>query len=119
MNPFVDLFLTLDQTNKTNDKIEALENFLRQAAPSDRLWMIALFTGRQPKRTISSRYLKEWVMEKTQLPEWLYEETAHVVGDLAETLALLLPQRSSSTKISSLTDWMLAIENLAHQSLSE
>lgn len=118
MNEFVDLFFTLDQTNKTNDKIEALEHFLREASTSDRLWMIALFTGRQPKRTITSRYLREWVIEKTQLPEWLYEETAHVVGDLAETLALLLPQQPSKRK-SSLTDWMLAIENLAHQSLSE
>jgi DNA ligase-1 len=118
MNPFVNLFLTLDQTNKTNDKIEALEHFFRQASPSDRLWMIALFTGRQPKRVISSRYLKEWVLEKTQLPEWLYEETAHVVGDLAETVALLLPQPSSIKK-SSLTDWMLTIQNLSSQSLAE
>jgi DNA ligase-1 len=118
MNEFVDLFLKLDQTNKTNDKIEALEDFFRHASPSDRLWMIALFTGRQPKRTISSRYLKEWVIEKTQLPEWLYEETYQVVGDLAETLALLLPQQSS-TKKSTLTDWMLATQNLANQSLPE
>jgi DNA ligase-1 len=118
MNEFVDLFLKLDQTNKTNDKVEALEDFFRHAPPSDRLWAIALFTGRQPKRTISSRYLREWVMEKTQLPEWLYEETAHVVGDLAETVALLLPQHTSP-KTSSLTDWMVVIQHLTHQSLEE
>ncbi len=118
MNEFVELFLKLDQTNKTNDKIEALEDFFRHAPSSDRLWMIALFTGRQPKRTVSSRYLKEWTIEKTQLPEWLYEETYHVVGDLAETLALLLPQQSS-TKKNTLTEWMLAIQHLTTQSLSE
>jgi DNA ligase-1 len=118
MNAFVNLFLTLDQTNKTNDKIEALENFFQQASPSDRLWMIALFTGRQPKRVVNSRHLKEWVLERTHLPDWLYEETYHVVGDLAETLALLLPQQLSKGQ-SSLTDWMIAIQNLTHQSLTE
>lgn len=118
MNEFVDLFLKLDQTNKTNDKVEALEDFFRHAPPSDRLWAIALFTGRHPKRTISSRYLREWVMEKTQLPEWLYEETSHVVGDLAETVALLLPQQIS-TKKNSLTDWMIIIQNLTNQSIEE
>jgi DNA ligase-1 len=118
MNDFVELYLKLDQSNKTNDKIETLETFFRNASPSDRLWMIALFTGRQPKRTVSSRYLREWVIEAAQLPEWLFDETAHVVGDLAETVALLLPQHPS-TPGSSLTQWMLAILNLSKQNLAE
>lgn len=118
MNEFVELFSKLDQTNKINDKVEALEDFFRNASSLDRLWAIALFTGRSPKRTISNRYLKQWVIEKVQLPEWLYEETAHAVGDLAETVALLLPQQSS-TKTSTLTDWMLIIQNLASQSIEE
>ncbi len=118
MNDFVELFLTLDQTNKTNDKIEALEHFFRHASPQDRLWMIALFTGRHPKRTVNSRYLKEWVIEQTRLPEWLYEETYHVVGDLAETVALLLPP-PSTTSSHTLTQWMTALQSLSKQSLSE
>ncbi|WP_068467612.1 ATP-dependent DNA ligase [Candidatus Protochlamydia phocaeensis] len=118
MNDFVELFLRLDQTNKTLDKLQALEDFLRQAAPLDRIWMIALFTGRQPKRTVSSRYLKEWVLESTHLPEWLFEETYHVIGDLAETIALLLPPPAQAIP-SSLSQWMQRIESLAQQTLLE
>ena len=118
MNDFVDLYLKLDQSNKTNDKIEALERFFKHAPLLDRLWMIALFTGRQPKRSVSSRYLKEWVIEKSQLPEWLFDETYQVVGDLAETLALLFPPPSSTAR-STLAEWMMTIQNLTKQSLSE
>jgi DNA ligase 1 len=118
MNDFVELFLKLDQTNKTNDKIQALEDFLRKASPLDRLWMVALFTGRQPKRTVSSRYLKEWIIETLGLPKWLFEETYQVIGDLAETIALLLSPPSYPSK-SSLTDWMELIQKLNQMELNE
>lgn len=118
MNDFVELFLTLEQTHKTNDKIEALEYFFRHASPQDRLWMIALFTGHHPKRTVSSRNLKEWVIEQTHLPEWLFEETYHVSGDLAETVALLLPL-PSNLSTNTLTQWMTAIQSMSQQSLIE
>jgi DNA ligase 1 len=118
MNDFAELFLKLDQSNKTTDKVEFLENFLRKATARDRIWMMALFTGRQPKRTITSRYLKDWVIEQTQLPEWLFEETYHVIGDLAETLALLLPQHPSTVNYT-LSEWMTTIQNLAKQTITE
>lgn len=118
MNDFASLFFQLDQTNKTNDKVEALENYLIKASPLDRLWMMALFTGRTPKRTVTSRYLKEWAIEKTGMPNWLFEETYHVIGDLAETLALILPQHPSSYQ-STLSEWMITIEHLSKQSLPD
>lgn len=118
MNDFALLFFQLDQTNKTNEKVAALEAFLSKASPQDRTWMIALFTGRQPKRVISSRYLKEWVIEWTQLPVWLFEETYHVIGDLAETLALLLPLPASHSSYS-LSEWMVVIQSVAQQTLPE
>jgi DNA ligase-1 len=118
MNDFATLFFQLDQTNKINDKIAAIETFLLKASSSDRIWMIALFTGRHPKRTISSHDLKEWVIEISQQPKWLFEECHHVIGDLAETLALLLPQHSSTYQ-SSLTEWMLTIEGLKQKNLTE
>jgi DNA ligase-1 len=36
--------------------------------------------------------LSLWCMEITNLPAWLFEECYHTVGDLAETIALLLPE---------------------------
>jgi DNA ligase 1 len=118
MNDFVNLFLKLDQTNKTNDKIAALEEFLTKASPSDRMWMIALFTGKGPKRILSSRYLKEWMIQKSFLPPWLFDETHHVVGDLAETLALVLPPKTDLHR-SSLSDWMSTIQSLSKKNLEE
>lgn len=118
MNDFVQLFLELDQTTKTLNKIEALERFLIHASPPDRLWMIALLTGRGPKRVITSRLLKEWVLEITHLPLWLFEETYQVVGDLAEVLALVLPAPSSS-KASSLSEWMLILHALKERPVPE
>lgn len=118
MNEFALMFLQLDQTNKTNDKIEALENFLLRASSSDRLWMIALFTGRGPKRVVNTPYLLEWVIEKSKLPRWLFEETYRVVGDLAEALALLYPQPENPSA-TSLSDWMKIIQDLTKKSLAE
>jgi DNA ligase-1 len=54
--------------------------------------MIALFSGRRPKRTVNTAQLWEWCRELTDLPGWLFEESYHTVGDLAETIALLLPE---------------------------
>lgn len=118
MNDFAKLFLELDGTNKTNDKIEALEKFLHHASSLDRLWMIALFTGRGPKRSITSRYLQEWAIEITGIPAWLFHETYQVVGDLAETIALILPQKQSSSA-STLSEWMLTIQGIAKQTVQE
>ncbi len=118
MNDFITLFFQLDQTNKISNKMEALESFFIKASPPDRLWMIAIFTGRYPKRLVNIRFLKEWVIEETGLPQWLFEETYRVIGDLAETLALLLPQRPSTSQ-STLSEWMLAIQDLTQQNFSE
>lgn len=91
MQRFAHLFTALDQTTKTNTKVEALAQYFREANDQDKLWTIALFSKRRPKRTITTTFLREWAAEKAALPLWLFEESYHVVGDLAETIALVLP----------------------------
>jgi DNA ligase-1 len=118
MNDFVTLFLELDQTNKTNDKVAALEKYLQHASPADRMWMIALFTGRGPKRAINSRYLQEWAIAQAKLPIWLFEEMRDIVGDLAETLAFMLPQ-TQMPPVTTLSEWMRAILALPTLSLEQ
>lgn len=91
MKDFSNLISAIEITNKTNAKIEALVNYFKVAQDKDKLWLIALFTGKRPSRPVKSNLMKEWCMQITQLPEWLFLESYSSVGDLGETLALLLP----------------------------
>jgi len=92
MRLFSELVFRLGTSTKTNDKLEALEAFFAEAGDADKVWVIALFSGRKPKRTVNASQLREWCREITGLPVWLFEESYHTVGDLAETIALLLPE---------------------------
>jgi DNA ligase-1 len=112
MKDFATLFTRIDETTKTSVKTAALADYFQQAAPSDRLWTIALFTGRRPKRTITATKLREWAAEVAGLPDWLFEESYSIVGDLAETIALVLPP-AAQTDDQSLTYWIDNIRMLA------
>jgi DNA ligase-1 len=91
MKRFAELFTSLDQTTATNEKIRSLVQFFSGSNEESCLWAIALFSGKKPKRTIKTSELKQWAIEMTGLPEWLFEESYQVVGDLAETITLILP----------------------------
>ncbi len=88
---FAALFQALDQTTKTNAKVAALAEYFTDAPDDDKLWTIALFSGRRPKRAITVTRLREWAAERAGIPLWLFEESYPIVGDLAETIALVLP----------------------------
>jgi DNA ligase-1 len=92
MRLFAELAVKLGTSTKTNDRLELLEQYFSAAADADKVWVIALFSGRRPKRTVNTTMLWEWCRELTGLPGWLFEESYHTVGDLAETIALLLPE---------------------------
>jgi DNA ligase-1 len=92
MRLFAELVSTLGTSTKTNEKLQALSNYFATASEKDKVWVIAIFSGRRPKRVVNSTQLWTWCNELAQLPGWLFEESYHVVGDLAETIALLLPE---------------------------
>ncbi len=94
MRLFSELVVKLGTSTKTNERLELLERYFSAAADGDKVWVIALFSGRRPKRTVNTTMLWEWCRELTGLPGWLFEESYHTVGDLAETIALLLPSPS-------------------------
>jgi DNA ligase-1 len=91
MNRFAALFAALDGTTRTSVKTDALADYFRTAPEPDRVWTIALLTGRRPRRAVTSTELRLWAAEASGVPDWLFEESYAVVGDLAETIALLLP----------------------------
>ena len=112
MKAFADLFRRLDETNKTTAKLEALDEFFREAPAQDRMWMLALFSGRRPRRIVSSGKLAQWAADEAGIPLWLFEESYHIAGDLAETISLLLPV-AKAPKEFSLTEWITRIREWA------
>lgn len=94
MNLFTELYVELDQTNKTNEKVEAMRFYFEHAQPHDAAWALYFLSGRKPRQIVPSRFLREWALELSGIPEWLYAESRDTVGDGAETMALLLPNNS-------------------------
>lgn len=92
MKQFAQLVNILGTSTKTNERLEALSHYFSTAVDKDRVWVIALFSGRRPKRAVNSTQLWEWCAELTNLPTWLFAECYHSVGDLAETISLVLPE---------------------------
>ena len=91
MKAFAALFNALDSTTKTAEKTAALAAYFRTAPMADRVWTIAIFSGRRPKRGVNSTELRLWAADAAGIPLWLFEESYAVAGDLAETIARLLP----------------------------
>jgi DNA ligase-1 len=98
MKSFAVLFSELDRTTKTNEKISAMAAYFTRTDVKDGIWAIALLTGRKPKRPIRSNDLKAWATELAGIPFWLFEESYSVVGDLAETISLLVPLHESGSE---------------------
>ena len=111
MKNFVHLFTQLDQTTKTTKKVAALVDFFEKANEEDKLWTIAVLSHRRPKRSVRTALLRKWAAEAADLPLWLFEESYHIVGDLAETMALVHPNLTSKHD-KSLSDWINLIIDL-------
>lgn len=97
MRRFAALIEQLDSTNKTNQKVAALTQYFLAAPKEDALWAVALLSHRRPSRPVTTTLMRAWAAELAQLPEWLFEESYHIVGDLAETIALLVQQEAKGT----------------------
>jgi DNA ligase-1 len=108
MRRFAELFESLDTTTSTRAKIEAMSTFFGRADPSDAAWAVYVLIGRRLKRSVGPALLRTWLREEADLPGWLIDETYGSIGDLAETIALLVPndaaQRVDHSDVS-LTEW--------------
>ena len=118
MKSFANLIRILDSTNKTNLKVEALTDYFRQAPPTDKVWTIALLSHRRPPRPVNTTLLRLWANELANIPMWLFEESYHIVGDLAETIGLIIPTTDASSD-KSLTTFLEEIIALKKKSEEE
>ena len=112
MKRFARLFAALDATTRTNEKVAALADYFREAPEDDRLWTVALLSGRRPKRSVTATRLREWAAEAAGLPLWLFEESYAVAGDLAETIALILPPAEAESDLP-LAHWLAEVRALS------
>ncbi|MEM9851847.1 MAG: ATP-dependent DNA ligase, partial [Pseudomonadota bacterium] len=112
MKDFAQLFTAVDQTTKTTVKVAAMADFFRSASDEDKLWCVALFSGRRPRRVITATVLREWAAERAGLPDWLFDECYPVVGDLAETISLILPPPTTEED-RPLSAWIATLKQLS------
>jgi DNA ligase-1 len=97
MREFGKLFSELDSTTRTNEKVDAMSRYFARVDPADAAWAVWFLSGNRPKRLIPVRKLAEWAMEESATPVWLFDESYHAVGDLAETISLLLPEHPTTS----------------------
>lgn len=94
MKAFTDLYIALDTTTSSNAKLAAMVNYFSQAPPEDAAWAVYFLAGGKPRQIVPTKWLREIAEEATGVSNWLFEECYQAVGDLAETIALLLPDSS-------------------------
>ncbi|HJR16085.1 MAG TPA: ATP-dependent DNA ligase [Gemmatimonadales bacterium] len=105
MRAFAKLYTALDETTSTTEKVAALVAYFTAAPPADAAWAVHFLIGRRPKRLVSSAKLRVWAAQQAGIPDWLFEESYQAVGDLAETITLLLPPGGSSSELP-LSHWV-------------
>ena len=109
MRDFAALYWRLDATTSTNDKLAALRDYFATAPADDAACALHLLSGGKQSRAVSTTLLRQWAAEAAGIPLWLLEECYAQVGDLAETLALVLPPPeagSDDTSDIGLADWI-------------
>lgn len=100
MRRFAQLIFELYNTTRTNDKRAALKRYLEEADDAEQIWLVAMFTGRRPKRLVNSTLMKQWCAEVCDIPQWLFEESYHTTGDLSEAISLLLEGANDDNGVS-------------------
>ncbi|WP_374581944.1 ATP-dependent DNA ligase [Pseudoduganella sp.] len=98
MREFARLYAELDETTATKRKLDALQAYFSRAAPEDAAWAVYFLAGGKPRQAVPVKLLRQYATEYAGLDEWLFDECYHAVGDLAETIAHILPapRRSSA-----------------------
>src|SRR5690554_3647368 len=117
MQTFADMYTALDATTRTQTKLDVLTAYFDGIDPHDGAWAVYILTGRRMKRLVGPRRLRDWLAEASGLPDWLVEETYQHVGDLAETISLLMEDDSERPAVQgSFASWVeqsiLSLRNL-------
>ncbi|GKS93556.1 ATP-dependent DNA ligase [Acidovorax sp. SUPP2825] len=105
MKDFAALYRALDASTSSLAKQAALQAYLRAAAPADAAWAVYFLAGGKPRQLVPTKLLRTLARDAARLPEWLFDESYEAVGDLAETISLLLPAPTAVQALG-LAEWM-------------
>jgi DNA ligase-1 len=105
MKRFARLYAELDATTSTHEKLAALRRYYAEAPPADAAWATYFLAGGKPRQMVPSRLLREIVLRASGLEDWMFEECYQAVGDMAETIALVLPPPRAEDH-TGLADWV-------------
>ncbi|NIL15559.1 ATP-dependent DNA ligase [Pseudomonas sp. AN3A02] len=122
MKAFAELYANLDATTSSNAKLAALQAYFLQAPAEDAAWAVYFLSGGRPRQLVPTRLLRDMATEAAGIEPWLFEESYQSVGDLAETISLLLPE-SPHTSNDGLAVWLeeklLPLRGLPPEELAE
>ncbi len=122
MKAFAALYRELDATTSSLAKQVALQRYLQVAPAKDAAWAVYFLAGGKPRQLVPTKLLRLLAQEAAGLPEWLFDESYEAVGDLAETISLLLPPPTESHEWG-LADWverhLLPLRKLTPEALSD
>jgi DNA ligase-1 len=105
MREFARLYAELDETTATNRKLAALAHYFSHAAPENAAWAVYFLAGGKPRQAVPSKLLRQYAIEYAGLDEWLFDECYSAVGDMAETIAHILPAPGKRSDVG-LAEWM-------------
>ena len=105
MKAFADLYAKLDATTSSNAKLAELQSYFLETTPEDAAWAVYFLSGGRPRQLVPTKLLRELTLTVSGLPQWLFEESYQSVGDLAETMTLLLP-KNLRTSNEGLANWV-------------
>ncbi len=111
MKRFAALFEALDQTTSTQAKVSAMVSYFEWAPAEDAAWAVYFLSGGKPRQVVPTRVLKQHACRYAGIDDWLFEECYQAVGDLAETIAHLLPAPVGH-RDEGLADWVKALQQL-------
>ncbi len=105
MKHFASLFTELDSTTSTNAKVAALQAYFNVAPPADAAWAVYFLSGGKPRQVVKTATLRALACDAAGIDDWLFDECYHAVGDLAETIAYVLPLDFEASDVG-LAVWM-------------
>lgn len=105
MRDFSHLYAELDATTATNRKLDALQTYFSHVEAADAAWAVYFLAGGKPRQAVPTKLLRHCAMQYAQIDEWLFDACYQAVGDLAETIAHILPPATHSEALG-LAKWM-------------
>ncbi len=106
MRRFAQLYQALDASTATGDKLAALQDYLAAAPAADAAWAVYFLAGGKPRQVVPTALMRETACAMAGIEDWLFEASYQAVGDLAETIAHVLPPPAGPADDAGLAEWV-------------